>query len=493
MTHEVMVDYRTICGDKIIIPAGNVNEDVIAATFSDEWTENLTKAVIFERGGRVFQTTLADGVFAIPAKLAATAGRFRWGFVGYEIDGDTVTERISTAPVYGMITDGAYDDGAPDDVEPAEWEALIAHLTDFQNPHRVTAEQIGAATTERAGRIEARVDEIGLGLSVLSEAVEEMAPKVGQIDELSESVSAVVLGLHDTAEALDAHKADKENPHAVTAEQIGAATAKEIADVKTSLTAVEARANAAMPKTGGKFTGPIWVPGTVYVDASNYYLTWAENAPIIAGKIANFNGGATALPATFENSALYRGYAQAAVEAGKTYVVVATIKINALTAGKVSVARLISYTDRADGFDELGVMPIEEALPSGWQVGGTYVMCYTRQVLASEHITHIGIAFKNEVESTPSCSITVLGLTAFPAANVTTELTAHAVVTTYNAWNDANNLFSNGKTNAVTSDGLICGRPGTGATFEAITQGSVVVGTKLAELERRIAALEEEN
>lgn len=225
MTHEVMVDYRTICGDKIIIPAGNVNEDVIAATFSDEWTDNLTRAVIFERGGRVFQTTLADGVFAIPAKLAATAGRFRWGFVGYEIDGDTVTERISTAPVYGMITDGAYDDGAPDDVEPAEWEALIAHLTDFQNPHRVTAEQIGAAKAERVGQVEARVDEIGLGLSVLSETVEEMAPKVGQIDELSASLSAVVLGLHDTTEALDAHKDDKENPHAVTAEQIGAFSA----------------------------------------------------------------------------------------------------------------------------------------------------------------------------------------------------------------------------------------------------------------------------
>lgn len=486
MTHEVMVDYRTICGDKIIIPAGNVNEDVISATFSDEWTENLTKAVIFERGGRVFQTTLADGVFAIPAKLAATAGRFRWGFVGYEIDGDAVKERISTAPVYGMITDGAYDDGAPDDVEPAEWEALIAHLTDFQNPHRVTAEQIGAAKAERVGQVEARVDEIGLGLSVLSETVEEMAPKVGQIDELSASLSAVVLGLHDTTEALDAHKDDKENPHAVTAEQIGAAKTEEMDDVKTRLTA-------AMPKTGGKFTGPIWVPGTVYVDASDYYLTWSKNAPIIAGKIANFNGGATSLPATFENSALYRGYAQAAVEAGKTYVVVATIKINALTAGKVSVARLISYTDRADGFDELGVMPIEDALPSGWQVGGTYVMCYTRQVLANEHITHIGIAFKNEVEATPSCSITVSGLTAFPAAQVTTELTAHDVVQTGNVWNEANNLFSNGKTNAVTSDGLICGRPGTGATFEAITQGSVVVGTKLAELERRIAALEEEN
>lgn len=227
MTHEVMVDYRTICGDKIIIPAGNVNEDVIAATFSDEWTENLTKAVIFERGGRVFQTKLADGVFAIPAKLTETAGRFRWGFVGYEIDGDTVTERISTAPVYGMITDGAYDDGAPDDVEPAEWEALIAHLTDYQNPHRVTAEQIGAATAERAGRIEAQVDEIGLGLSVLSETVDKMTPKVAQIDELSASVSAVELGLHDTAEALDAHKADKENPHAVTAEQIGAIPASE--------------------------------------------------------------------------------------------------------------------------------------------------------------------------------------------------------------------------------------------------------------------------
>ena len=257
--------------------------------------------------------------------------------------------------------------------------------------------------------------------------------------------------------------------------------------------------NSKLSKTGGTISGNLTVASTlkskvpVYKDANTYYLTTAENTPIIAGKISNFNGGATSLPATFENSAQYRGYAQAAVEAGKTYVVVATLKINALTAGKVEVARLISYTDRADGFDELGTMPIEEVLPSGWQVGGTYVMCYTRQVMASEHITHIGIAFKNEVEATPSCSITVSGLTAFPAANVTTELTAHAVVTTYNAWNEANNLFSNGKTNAVTSDGLICGRPGAGATFKALTTDYMAYAdmkAALDALEARVAALE---
>lgn len=236
MTHEVMVDYRTICGDKIIIPAGNVNEDVIAATFSDEWTENLTKAVIFERGGRVFQTTLADGIFAIPAKLAATAGRFRWGFVGYEIDGDTVTERISTAPVYGMITDGAYDDGAPDDVEPAEWEALIAHLTDFKNPHRVTADQIGAATTEALNEVVLTLNDLGLGLYNVIGDVRDLNGSVDALETKTDQMNGALAMTEETAaEAktaataarteIEAHKNDKNNPHKVTAEQVGAFSA----------------------------------------------------------------------------------------------------------------------------------------------------------------------------------------------------------------------------------------------------------------------------
>lgn len=236
MTHEVMVDYRTICGDKIIIPAGNVNEDVISATFSDEWTENLTKAVIFERGGRVFQTPLADSVFAIPAKLTETAGRFRWGFVGYEIDGDTVTERISTEPVYGMITDGAYDGSAPDDVEPAEWETLIAHLTDFQNPHRVTAEQIGAATAEALNEVVLTLNDLGLGLYNVIGEVRDLNGSVDALETKTDQMnSALVMTEETAAEAktaataaqteIEAHKNDKNNPHKVTAEQVGAFSA----------------------------------------------------------------------------------------------------------------------------------------------------------------------------------------------------------------------------------------------------------------------------
>ena len=145
--HDCNVINQEICVGPICIPKGNVQTDAIRPSFSEDWAGTSIYA-IFAKGGASYSVSGEGGLYAIPAEIMATPGTFRWGFCGYVEDDGAVTLRISTRVQGGIISDGAYTPDAqiPGDVTPQEWERVIAHLTDYFNPHRVTAAQVGAAT-----------------------------------------------------------------------------------------------------------------------------------------------------------------------------------------------------------------------------------------------------------------------------------------------------------------------------------------------------------
>ncbi|CAH6850272.1 conserved hypothetical protein [Vibrio chagasii] len=86
----------------------------------------------------------------------------------------------------------------------ALFEDFGTHIADYENPHQVTAAQVGAATTGA------------------------LAAHVGDTDNPHE-VTPVQIGAATSA-ALSAHTGDTDNPHEVTAAQVGAAPASHVSD-----------------------------------------------------------------------------------------------------------------------------------------------------------------------------------------------------------------------------------------------------------------------
>ena len=89
-------------------------------------------------------------------------------------------------------------------------EDIDAHLVDKNNPHQVTAEQVGADASGSAAAVQTKLDT-------------HTANKNNPHQVTAEQVGADVSGSAAAVQTkLDAHAANKNNPHQVTAEQIGA-------------------------------------------------------------------------------------------------------------------------------------------------------------------------------------------------------------------------------------------------------------------------------
>ena len=89
-------------------------------------------------------------------------------------------------------------------------EGIDAHLVDKNNPHQVTAEQVGADASGSAAAVQTKLDT-------------HTANKNNPHQVTAEQVGADASGSAAAVQTkLDAHTANKNNPHKVTAEQIGA-------------------------------------------------------------------------------------------------------------------------------------------------------------------------------------------------------------------------------------------------------------------------------
>ena len=89
-------------------------------------------------------------------------------------------------------------------------EGIDAHLVDKNNPHQVTAEQVGADASGSAAAVQTKLDT-------------HTANKNNPHQVTAEQVGADASGSAAAVQTkLDTHTANKNNPHQVTAEQIGA-------------------------------------------------------------------------------------------------------------------------------------------------------------------------------------------------------------------------------------------------------------------------------
>ena len=89
-------------------------------------------------------------------------------------------------------------------------EGIDAHLVDRNNPHQVTAEQVGADASGSAAAVQTKLDT-------------HTANRNNPHQVTAEQVGADASGSAAAVQAkLDTHTANKNNPHQVTAEQIGA-------------------------------------------------------------------------------------------------------------------------------------------------------------------------------------------------------------------------------------------------------------------------------
>ncbi len=141
----------------------------------------------------------------------------------------------------------------------SEWVSLVGlHPERKDNPHEVTAEQVGAYTeTETDAKIADAVTPVTDGLTALESDVDALKSAA---DTLSEKASA--------------HYADKANPHGVTAEQVGAYTktetddkiAEAVAPVESDVTALEGAVAGKLDKV----TGTVRIyPGVYATDSTD--------------------------------------------------------------------------------------------------------------------------------------------------------------------------------------------------------------------------------
>ena len=98
--------------------------------------------------------------------------------------------------------------------EKANADAIAAHKSDKKNPHGVTAAQVGAYT-------KGEVDAKGYVTKSVTNGLATAAALTAETTRAKNAEQA-------NASAISTHKADKKNPHAVTAAQVGAYTKGEV-------------------------------------------------------------------------------------------------------------------------------------------------------------------------------------------------------------------------------------------------------------------------
>ena len=110
-------------------------------------------------------------------------------------------------------------------------EGIDAHLVDKNNPHQVTAEQVGADASGSAAAVQTKLDT-------------HTANKNNPHQVTAEQIGADASGSAAAVQTkLDTHTANKNNPHQVTAEQVGADASGSAAAVQTKLDAHTANKN----------------------------------------------------------------------------------------------------------------------------------------------------------------------------------------------------------------------------------------------------------
>ena len=156
-------------------------------------------------------------------------------------------------------------------------EGIDAHLVDKNNPHQVTAEQVGADASGSAAAVQTKLDT-------------HTANKNNPHQVTAEQIGADASGSAAAVQTkLDTHTANKNNPHQVTAEQIGA------------LSGIVPLTNGGTGATDGA-TGlkNLFAAGTTVLSSNQYGDTLPDASTV--GQLFFKKGESVAKPATMDST-----------------------------------------------------------------------------------------------------------------------------------------------------------------------------------------------
>ena len=156
-------------------------------------------------------------------------------------------------------------------------EGIDSHLVDKNNPHQVTAEQIGADASGSAAAVQTKLDT-------------HTANKNNPHQVTAEQIGADASGSAAAVQTkLDAHAANKNNPHQVTAEQIGA------------LSGIVSLANGGTGATDGA-TGlkNLFAAGSTVLSSNQYGDTLPDASTV--GQLFFKKGESVAKPVTMDST-----------------------------------------------------------------------------------------------------------------------------------------------------------------------------------------------
>ena len=185
--HRLAVNKDIIEPIPLSIPSGNVETHEFVFDFSNEW-DGLKKMAVFTRDGVAKEYTIDGSTRTVPGDVLTDPGTLSVGVYGYIVDGEKLVKRLSTNVINAAVIKGAYTSAVPgEDVPPSAYEKLSSkvdgHIANTDNPHGVTAAQVGAYTkTETDGKIAEAVTHVASDITALEGTVS------GKLDKVSSDV-----------------------------------------------------------------------------------------------------------------------------------------------------------------------------------------------------------------------------------------------------------------------------------------------------------------
>ena len=151
------IDQRLVISSGPVIASGGLNEDKIVFDFCPLWNDFVKTAIFYRDKGEVYHSVLVDNMCLVPWEVTASEGEMYFGVFGVKGDITRTSEILRYKIVAGAIT----EDTEPSDPTPEIYaqlieasrqttEALNNHTLDKDNPHNVTAKQVGAAEVDHS-------------------------------------------------------------------------------------------------------------------------------------------------------------------------------------------------------------------------------------------------------------------------------------------------------------------------------------------------------
>jgi hypothetical protein len=163
------LDQRLVISSGPVIASGGLNENKIVFDFCPLWREFVKTAVFYRNEDQVYYAVLeSDDTCLIPWEVTSSEGDMYFGVFGVKEGITRTSETLRYKITAGAIT----EDIKPSDPTPEIYEQILAtyeqilatcqgtietvnhHALNKENPHGVTAKQIGAADVDHGhGRI----------------------------------------------------------------------------------------------------------------------------------------------------------------------------------------------------------------------------------------------------------------------------------------------------------------------------------------------------